>query len=95
MGSRQSLDRPPFWRRTPRLARRRYGRTLPGGALFIGKAASSMIGLFLVVSGGARTIETFSVSDEAGQRSTYLSAFCRSWPASCSKTIRKLSFAES
>src|SRR5262245_58926538 len=39
----------------------------------IGKAALSIIGLFLVVSGALELIETFSVSDEAGQRSTYLS----------------------
>jgi uncharacterized membrane protein HdeD (DUF308 family) len=42
---------------------------------FIGKAALSMIGFFLVVSGALELIETFSVGDEAGQRSTYLSAF--------------------
>src|SRR5262245_11579307 len=41
----------------------------------IGKAALSVIGLFLVVSGVLELIETFSVSDEAGQRSTYLSGF--------------------
>lgn len=41
----------------------------------IGKAALSLIGLLLVISGVLELFETFWVADEAGQRSTYLSGF--------------------
>jgi uncharacterized membrane protein HdeD (DUF308 family) len=63
------------WRRLRGLLVVIMGLVCVVAPFFIGKAALSVIGLFLVVSGVLELIETFSVSDEAGQRSTYLSGF--------------------
>jgi uncharacterized membrane protein HdeD (DUF308 family) len=51
------------------------GATCIVAPFLIGKAALSVLSLLLVISGVLELLETFSVSDEAGQRSTYLSGF--------------------
>src|SRR6476646_1562012 len=63
------------WRRLRGVLVILMGATCIISPFLIGKAALSVLSLLLVVSGVLELLETFSVSDEAGQRSTYLSGF--------------------
>jgi uncharacterized membrane protein HdeD (DUF308 family) len=63
------------WRRFRGVLVILMGATCVIAPFVIGKAALSVLSLFLVIGGALELIETFSVSDEAGQRSTYLSGF--------------------
>lgn len=60
------------WRRVRGLCVVLMGVACLIAPFLLGKSALSLIGLLLAVSGVLELIETFSVSDSAGQRSTYL-----------------------